>query len=175
MTRFVLAAVALFSPGGADDALVRRLAADDWSEREAASAALRARGWSARGALRRGLGSDDAEVRLRCRALYDDALGATLDWLLGADGVEIDAAYYVPGVGYRRDFLWGVPWTVTEPYLAARGRDVWPWTNYRLACRDWLAAELEAGVPPWALAPVVAEMRRRDRVFLAGTMPPPRD
>ncbi len=178
MTRLVLFVLSLFSPGGADDALVRRLAAEDWSERDRAGAALTRRGWAARAALRRGLAHDDPEVRHRCEALYAQALSDVIEGfgeLPECDALYFDSERTVDGTrAYHRELFWGVPWMVSEPYLQRVGKDSWPWANYRLATRLWLTDWLQAGVPPWVLRPVVAEMHRRDEIFLNGTSEPQR-
>src|SRR5262249_22622674 len=70
-----VAALALAAAGKGDtdgptiERLVRQLGSDEFAEREAASKRLAAVGEPALGALRKALGSDDAEVRRRSEAL----------------------------------------------------------------------------------------------------------
>ena len=53
------------------------------------------------------------------------------------------------------------------PYLNARGRDGYPFAQYSLATIDLVNDLLDAGVPECVLRAMVAEMRRRDGVYLA--------
>jgi hypothetical protein len=159
---------------GIDDALVARLGAEDWRERETADAALRARGLAALPALRRGRALDDPEIRHRCDALYDaavdDALVA-LGPLPMLDALWYDAA--PPHPGYRKDacpeFQAAYAWF--NPYLDRVGRDGYPYRNYYLATNLAVRDLIEAGVPPELLRPVLEEMRRRDAVFLGAARP----
>lgn len=162
-------AVLLLVSFDTDTALVQGLGADPYSERAVAQRLLVQRGWYANRALRRGLISDDVEVRRACRVL----LG-----LCAADGVraefghvpEIDSAWYDawPEQG-RPDYrtrLYPIEYARLSPYLDIVGRDEWPYSNYYAATRLWLEQELAAGVDPESLRPRLVEMSRRDRVFL---------
>lgn len=164
-----------------DDLRVLRLGSEDYHERRLAGDFLAARGWEAAAALRRGLASCDPEVRRAALVLYDDALAgavASLGPPPMLDALWYDADSAQPG--YRKDHSpeFRAAYERCNPYLERAGRDGWPYRGYYLATELWLRDELEAGRTAGDLRPLLAEMRRRDAVFLGrcrGQAVPPGD
>ena len=78
-----------------------------------------------------------------------------------------DAAWYVPGSGYRQaDCPFG-PWIAAALLgsLEATGRDPYPFVGYRLATQRWVVERIAAGTPEDKLREILVEMRRRDAYY----------
>lgn len=61
------------------------------------------------------------------------------------------------------------PFRVQEALLDMTGRDGRPWGNYRIACESWVRSQVRNGAPVRLLRPMLAELHRRDAVFI-GTL-----
>lgn len=144
-----LLALALLAGAARADDTIDRLGSDDFDTREAASAALRARGWSAAPLLRANRNHDDPEVRTRCRLLFEYAVE---DKLASYEPLPmIDALYYDPIV--RQDYLYESELHHRlEPYLeAAGGRCGHPYAQFRGATRLLVREWLERGDSPFVV------------------------
>lgn len=148
---------------------LRRLGHRSFAVREKAQAQLRALGRRAEPALRRAArSSPDLEVRRRAQGLLArleaEATESFAPWPM------IDALWYCEEqrrYAVAGEFTpEGLRFRLCNQYLVRRGSDGPPWNNYRAATRDLAADWLAAGVPARLLRAVLAEMRRRDQLFL---------
>ena len=147
--------------------LVRQLGHNDFHVRYKAEASLKRLDWR----VVRYLPSNhqDPEITARLSQVRLVFAQDRLDSF--APFPEIDAAWYDDKIRQYTSNGWPV-WgkattrSILEPYLNRIGRDNPPWHNYRLATREWVQDMLDAGVPEWFIRLCLAEMRRRDDVFL---------
>lgn len=162
MLPLTLAAL-LFHPA----ALVPVLGSEDFAARAAAYATLDAWGDAALPVLRRHADHPDIEVRRAVTELLCAGKRRALERL--APYPCIDALWYDTRFqGYDADLL---TYPLAVRYLDARGRDPYPYRQYAYATIDLISDLLDAGVPECVLRVLLAEMRRRDGMFLSKTHP----
>lgn len=150
------------------------LAAPSWHRREAASAALYARGELALPTLWLGRCSADAEVVARCRRiayrLACDRADAALAGMRPEDFPFLDSVWYDTAAR-----SYGQPWPSLNEYLCAARACPDPAFEavklglYRQATREWMQDGVAQGVPAWCYRVAFVELRRRDGVYLGAT------
>jgi hypothetical protein len=160
---FICCWSALASAGGQ----LAGLGDDSWHRREAATAALAAHPW--RGPLLwLGRAHADPEIAARCRRVQQ-AQRAGLE-LAPAEYPLLNSLWYDCASRSYVPTAWSA---ALVPYFAAAmacpdpAFDAASWPRYRQATRDWLRDSPAGALPGWLLAPPLAEMRRRDAVFMS--------
>jgi hypothetical protein len=153
--------------GGPDPSAVARwearLGDDDLRTRGRAQADLVAFGQAARPVVRCLQKSRDPEVRRRAKevhaALRRQALRSL--WPFPC----LDAAWYDTNRRLYRES--GFVYEKLSPYLRRMDMKMYlGWDGYREATRIWVGDLYDAGVPLWAIKMCLAEMRRRDAVWI---------
>ncbi len=155
-----------------DTALVSQLGSEDYDTRNKAEVILVHRGWLASPSLRRGLSSDDAEIRRACRTLIRASAYEGVNAEFGALP-EIDSAWYDIEDKVYSPSGYPLNYYHLSPYLEITGYDDWPFLKYYEATHLWLETELQAGTDPEDLRPLLSYMRYHDRAFLDTISSPP--
>lgn len=146
-------------------ALVAKLGHPRFAVREKASKDLAAMGVSARIALRDAFKSADAETANRAHAIDAKIVDGLADSLW--PWPFIDAHWYDTEA---RWYSQPIDMTCID-FLQTAGPDGRPWHHYRIATGAWIKEKLNAGAGVKGLRMLLAEMHRRDAVFI-GTQPP---